>query len=87
VPRGFLGIELADGDENPVVRSVLAQGPAGRAGVKPGDVLTHFQGRSVLNSEDVQRFARKLTPGAAVRLTVVRGKETKEISFKTGEGL
>jgi S1-C subfamily serine protease len=87
VPRGFLGIELADGDANPVVRSVLAQGPASRAGVRPGDVLTHFQGRTVLNTEDVERFARKLTSGSAVKLTVVRGKETKEIRFKTGEGL
>jgi hypothetical protein len=87
VPRGFLGIELADGDENPVVRSVLAQSPAGRAGVQPGDVVTHFQGRTVLNAEDIERFARKLTPGTAVKLTVVRGKETKEIRFQTGEGL
>src|SRR5262249_53112475 len=70
VPRGFLGLELADGDANPVVRSVLPQGPAGRAGVQPGDVLTHFQGRTVLNTEDVERFARKLTPGSAVKLTV-----------------
>jgi hypothetical protein len=87
VARGFLGLELGDGDENPVVRSVLPQGPAGRAGVRPGDVLTHFQGRTVLNTEDVERFARRLTPGTAVKLTVVRGKETKEIRFKTGEGL
>jgi S1-C subfamily serine protease len=85
--RGFLGIELADGDDSPMVRSVLAKGPAGRAGVQAGDRLTHFQGRSVLNTEDVHRFARKLTPGATVKLTVVRGDEKKDITFKTGEGL
>jgi hypothetical protein len=50
-------------------------------------VLTRFQGRTVLNTEDVERFARKLTPGTDVKLTVVRGKGTKEIRFKTGEGL
>jgi hypothetical protein len=85
--RGFLGIELADGDDSPMVRSVLAKGPAGLAGVRAGDRLTHFQGRSVLNTEDVHRFARKLTPGTTVQLTVVRGGEKKDITFKTGEGL
>ncbi len=85
--RGFWGVELADGDDSPVVRSVLAAGPAGSAGVRAGDRLTHVGGRSVQNVEDVHRFARKLAPGEAVRLTVVRGKETKEITVKTGEGL
>jgi S1-C subfamily serine protease len=70
-----------------VVRSVLAAGPAGSAGVRAGDRLTHVQGRSVQNVEDVHRFARKLAPGDRVKLTVVRGKETKEITVKTGEGL
>jgi serine protease DegQ len=85
--RGFWGVELADGDESPVVRSVLAAGPAGSAGVRAGDRLTHVQGRTVQNVEDVHRFARKLAPGDPVKLTVVRGTQTKEITVKTGEGL
>jgi hypothetical protein len=85
--RGFLGIELEDGDENPTVRSVLLTGPAGQAGLKAGDRLTHFQGRSVQNSEDIHRFAKKLMPGAEVKLTILRGKDSKDIRFKTGEGL
>jgi hypothetical protein len=35
-PRGLLGMDVADGDDNPVVRSVLEQGPAAKAGVKAG---------------------------------------------------
>jgi hypothetical protein len=85
--RGFWGVELAEGDESPVVRSVLEKGPAAEAGVKAGDRLTHVGGRSVSSVEDVHRFARKLAPGALVKLTVVRGKDTKEINVKTGEGL
>jgi hypothetical protein len=86
-PRGFLGIELEDGEESPVVKSVLATGPAGRAGVRAGDRLVKFQGRTVTDSADVQRFARKLTPGGRVKVTVVRGRETRDIVFRTGEGL
>jgi putative serine protease PepD len=87
VPRGYLGIELADGDNGPTVRAVLAQGPAAEAGVQAGDQITKVQGRTVTESEDVHRFVKKLTAGEKIRLTVVRGKETVEISFKTGEGL
>jgi S1-C subfamily serine protease len=85
--RGFWGVELAEGEESPVVRSVLAMGPAAEAGVKAGDRLTHVQGRAVQNVEDVHRFARKLAPGDSVKLTLVRGKDTKQVTVKTGEGI
>jgi serine protease DegQ len=89
--RGFLGVDLEDKEdfEYPVVKSVLADGPAAKAGLKAGDRVTRFKGRSVQNVEDVRRFARKLTGDEPVKLTVQRGdeKEPIEISFKTGEGL
>ncbi len=89
--RGFLGVDLEDKEdgEYPIVKSVLADGPAAKAGVKAGDLITHFKGRSVTNTADVRRFAQKLTADAAVKLTVKRGgeKEPIDISFKTGEGL
>jgi serine protease DegQ len=89
--RGFYGVDLEDkaGMEYPLVKSVLADGPAAKAGLKAGDQVTRFKGRSVQNVEDVQRFARKLTADESVKLTVQRGneKEPIEISFKTGEGL
>ena len=87
--RGFLGVELIDVEDGefPVVKSVLASGPAAKAGLKNGDKLTRFQDRSVTNVEDVQRLARKLGADEGIKLTVKRGKETMEISFKTGEGL
>ncbi len=87
--RGFLGVELLDKEdaEYPEVKSVLAGGPAAKAGLKTGDEVTHFQGRSVQNVEDVLRFALKLKADDPVKMTVRRGKETMEIHFKSGEGL
>jgi S1-C subfamily serine protease len=87
VLRGFLGIELIDSDDAVTVNNVLDKGPAGKSGLQKGDRLTRFQGRTVLSLEDVLRLARKLSPGDAVKLTVQRDKETREIQFKTGEGL
>jgi hypothetical protein len=87
--RGFLGVELAEGpnEENPVVKSVLDGGPASKAGLKPGDAITHVGGRSVQNVEDLERFALKVQPGETIKLTVRRGKDKVEIAFKTGEGI
>lgn len=85
--RGFLGIELLESEDTITVNSVLEKGPAEKSGLQKGDRLTKFQGRTVLNLEDVQRLAKKLSPGDAIKLTVQRGQETREIQFKTGEGL
>jgi hypothetical protein len=85
--RGFLGVALKDGDDNPIVQSVLADGPAAKAGLKAGDQITHVQGRAVLDSDDVQRFIRRLNPGDNLKLTVQRGQDKKDITVQLEEGL
>jgi len=87
VLRGFIGVELMDGTEYPSVKSVLASGPAGKTDLKAGDVITKVQGRTVTDSDDVNRFLSKAKPGESLKLTVQRGKETKEIVITVGEGL
>jgi hypothetical protein len=86
-PRGFLGLELADGDENPVVRSVLEKGPADAAGVRPGDVVTHVGGRGVVDTDDVRRLTKRLAAGGTVKLTVRRGGQEKQLTIRAAEGL
>jgi hypothetical protein len=88
VLRGFLGVTLADGDEHPVVKSVLPKGPAGLAGVKVGDKVTRIAGRGVYNTADVNKMVgREVRPGQMFKLTVIRGSETKELKVRLGEGL
>jgi hypothetical protein len=86
-PRGFLGLDVAETDSKPVVRSVLEQGPAAKAGVRVGDVITRVSDRGVTDRDDVIRLTKKFTPGMSVKLTVQRGDDTKELTLKTGEGL
>jgi hypothetical protein len=85
--RGFLGIELTDDDKGVVVKSVLDKGPAALGGLKAGDRITEFQGKTVLNSEGVGKLAAKVSAGDKVKLTIQRGGETKKITFKSEEGL
>jgi hypothetical protein len=87
-PRGFLGVELEDSDGDYVlVKAVLQGGPAAKAGVKAGDHITNFQGKSVSSLTSLQRLAAKMTAAQTVRLTVERDGEKKEISFRAGGGL
>ena len=89
VVRGFLGLKAEDDDGVAVVKSVLVNGPADEGGLKPGDRIVKFKGRSVYGLDGLQRFARNVTAGESVVMTVQRGGDKKEveITIKAGEGL
>jgi hypothetical protein len=87
VPRGFLGIELADDDRGATIRAVLAGGPAAAAGLKAGDRLRRAGGQAVQSSADVYRRVGRLTSGAAVELVIERDGEERAFAVKLGEGL
>jgi serine protease Do len=59
-----------------VVSQVTPNGPAEKAGVKPGDVVTEFNGRSIANTTDLQKMVSASKPGTSIALKVMRnGKE------------
>ncbi len=87
VPRGFLGITLKGSeDDDPVVASVLPDGPAAKAGVKAGDLIAKVQGRTVSGHDGLRNLVNNIKAGDTVQLTVKRDGETKEIRVKAGEG-
>lgn len=78
--------KLAD-DSGVLVTSVLADGPAGKAGLKAGDLILKFDGRSVRDGDDLQRAVRKAEPGREVAVTVQRDGRTLELKVTlAGEG-
>jgi hypothetical protein len=86
-PRGFLGVALEQKGGDVLVKSVLPNSPAAAAGLQAGDCITQVNGFAVGRSSDVLRHAAGVTAGEAVRLTVMRGQETKEFKVTAGEGL
>jgi len=86
-PRGFLGAELAADKEDVVVKSVLAGGPADKAGLKAGDRIEAAKGKSVRSADDLLEAVKKLPEGATLKLSVKRGEDTKDISVELGRGL
>src|SRR5438105_942380 len=55
VLRGFLGIGMEDKGDGVVVTGVLAKSPAADSGLKPGDRINKFQGRSISTMAEVYR--------------------------------
>ncbi len=89
VTRGFLGMEVAEDDGAVLVKSVLAKGPAGEAGLKAGDRFVKFNGRSVYGLDDLQKYASRVAPGRKVAVKVERGKDKEmvDLTIIAGEGL
>jgi hypothetical protein len=85
--RGFLGLDLKDDDKGVVVKSLLDKGPADAGGVRVGDRITAFQGKTVRDTDGVRELASKVATGDRVKLTIERDGKSREISFVSGEGM
>ncbi|WP_255989999.1 DegQ family serine endoprotease [Chitinolyticbacter albus] len=79
--KGF-GLAKANGA---LVSSVEKDGPADKAGVKPGDIIQKFNGQSVVTSSDLPRLVTEMKPGAVAKVTVWREKSARELAVTVGE--
>jgi C-terminal processing protease CtpA/Prc len=84
-PQGWMGMGLVrqvDGDGNVFlhVERVLKGGPGERAGIAPGSIIVRIdkQPVSFKSDLDVLMFCRTLKPGRRLRLTIMRGKQTRD---------
>jgi S1-C subfamily serine protease len=102
IERGFLGITLQPLDRDladyfglsdttgVVVNSVLEGSPAAAAGLRPGDVITHFAGAAVEAEKDedlgaFQRLVAAVAPGESAALVIARaGGERREATIRVG---
>lgn len=68
-----------------LVRSVEAGGPAEKAGVEPGDIITKFDGKTVEKSGDLPRIVGAVKPGSKATLQVFRRGSYKDLSVVVAE--
>ncbi len=68
-----------------LVSSVEMDSPAGRAGLKAGDVITSMNGRTVAAVSDVLDEVRRAESGAALAITVMRDKKELKLTAKMPE--
>ena len=63
-----------------MVRSVEAGGPAEKAGVEAGDIITKVDGRAVEKSADLPRIVGGVKPGSKTALQVFRRGAVRELN-------
>jgi serine protease Do len=68
-----------------LVRSVEAGGPAEKAGIEAGDIVTRFDGKPVEKSGDLPRIVGGVKPGSKATLQVFRRGAYKELGVVVAE--
>jgi serine protease Do len=97
VVRGYLGAviqrvtpELAEtlGLKSPqgaLVVETAKDGPAERAGVRPGDVIVEFNGTKIKDSTDLPLQVAGLAPGKGVQIKILRDSKEMTLPLTVGE--
>jgi len=97
VTRGFIGVQIQDvttdiADDlglkearGALVAEAQANGPAAKAGIEAGDVITAINGNEVKDAHEAARTISNMPPGASVKLTVISNSQEKIINVMLGE--
>jgi serine protease Do len=68
-----------------LVSSVSARGPADRAGLQPGDVVTEYNGKPVKDSDSLVAYVVNTKPGTTVPITFYRDNQKKTANLTVDE--
>ncbi|MEN9543393.1 MAG: hypothetical protein RLZZ598_226 [Pseudomonadota bacterium] len=77
-----LGLGKASGA---LVRGVESGGPADKAGLEAGDIVTRFEGKPVEKSSDLPRLVGNTRPGTKATVQVFRRGATRDLSVMVAE--
>ncbi|MEB0055205.1 MULTISPECIES: Do family serine endopeptidase [unclassified Variovorax] len=96
VRRGWIGVEpnnlspeLAEtfgvkADTGVIITGVLQAGPAAKAGIRPGDVITGVGDKKIDNVQELLTAVAGLKPGNASRFALRRGGDKMELDVTPG---
>ena len=97
VQRGRIGVviqevskELAESfglgkPQGALVNAVEKGGPAEKAGIEVGDIITRFDGKPVSSSGDLPRIVGSTKPGSRAGMEVFRKGSNRDITVTVGE--
>jgi serine protease DegQ len=96
VTRGWIGVEPNDlspelaetfgvkANAGVIITGVLQTGPAARAGIRPGDVITSVGDKKVDNVQELLTAVAGLKPGIDARFALQRGSDRMELNVNPG---
>jgi serine protease Do len=96
VVRGSIGIQFKQGLSGAVnrvygfkngvlVQQVQPSGPADKAGLKPGDIITTIDGRQIKDGDDLVNEIASRRPGSSIRLGFVRDGKPQDATVTIGD--
>jgi serine protease Do len=97
VTRGYLGIHMQDVDTDlagqfnlssqngALVDDVFPGTPADKAGIKPGDFVTEFNGKEINDGNSLQLAISECAPGSDATVKLIRSGTEKSITVKLAE--
>ncbi len=97
VSRGWIGVQIqpvtadiADSlglkkAEGALVAEPQANGPAAKAGIESGDVITSVNGEPVKDARELARTIGSLAPGNSVKLNVLHKGQDKVVNLTLGQ--
>ena len=97
VTRGYLGVMIQDvtpglakefklkDNKGALVGDVTPRSPAEKAGLKEGDIITEFNGKSVTDSRHLKLEVARVQPGETVPVKVLRDGSTKTLDVTLKE--
>jgi serine protease Do len=97
VARGRIGVQIEQVSKDvaesiglgkpsgALVRSVEAGGPADKAGIEGGDIITRFDGKLIEKSSDLPRIIGGTKPGTKSTISVFRRGSSKDLSITIAE--
>jgi putative serine protease PepD len=84
--RAYLGLTTSPASGGGAqVQQATAGGPAQRAGIQPGDVVTRVDGEPVQDPDDVAAAIEDEAPGDEIEITVRRGGDERTLTVELGE--
>ncbi|QCR86830.1 PDZ domain-containing protein [Moraxella osloensis] len=95
VHRGWLGIELQSSMKDPTklgddtqgveVMNVMRDGPAAKAGLQKGDIITAMDNKPVNDANTLIQMVARKAPNSVVNLQVMRNKASSSVNVTLGE--
>ena len=95
VHRGWLGIELQSSMKDPTklsddtqgveVMNVMRDGPAAKAGLQKGDIITAMDNKPVDDANTLIQLVARKAPNSVVNLQVMRNKVQSSVNVTLGE--
>jgi len=85
--HAYMGVKIDPGNTSGGARlaHVFAGTPAAKAGLKAGDVITAWNGKSVLDSDALTAYVTQSRVNESVQLTILRNGKTQHVTLTLGD--